>query len=298
MTAHYASASQTMASDAGYQAILTSWHTALTNAGLVQTADTGQVNHLTATRPAINVANDYMVFRFDDSLQATAPIFVKMIFGSGAALGRLNVAVTVGTGSDGAGNITSPNRSVQTGVNPTSTNSDIGAQFPGLRDTFACHTEGFFGISWHNLEATAAFAGFLIARTVDVAGVPTAEGFLFQTRNAGGTNTPGGFTSTFAYGTPTQEISAVNHVPCLPVGFLGSTFVGLDRQVYLTWGAYPRAKAHNQMFTYRTTELTYLTPVEVTLFGAQRTYMPMGYYSVGWSDAIGSTSFGTAMLWE
>lgn len=76
--------------------------------GLVRTSDAGQINWSTVTRPtAANTMQGYEIFRFNDSLQGTAPIFIKLEYGSGAYGGPFPAyKTTVGKGTDGAGNIT------------------------------------------------------------------------------------------------------------------------------------------------------------------------------------------------
>lgn len=73
------------------------------NAVLTRTADTGQVNWNTiATEPT--VTRDYEVFAFNDSLQATYPIYVRFDYiGGSGTTNRVNVSV--GTTTDGAGNL-------------------------------------------------------------------------------------------------------------------------------------------------------------------------------------------------
>jgi hypothetical protein len=73
-------------------------------AGLTRTADTGQIADVnTLTAPATNLIFVYSVYRFNDSLQGSAPVFFKIEYGKST---KYTVYVTVGTGSDGAGNIT------------------------------------------------------------------------------------------------------------------------------------------------------------------------------------------------
>jgi hypothetical protein len=77
------------------------------NALLTKTADTGQIAlPIVAARPAAAGFAGYEVFRFNDDLQATAPIFLKVEYGQGSTLGWPAVAITVGSGSNGAGTIT------------------------------------------------------------------------------------------------------------------------------------------------------------------------------------------------
>lgn len=82
------------------------WHDNFAASGMVQTADTGQINLSTVAMPsAINQSRGYEVWRFNDSFQATAPIFVKVEYGSSSAVGSLQMWVTVGTSSDGIGSL-------------------------------------------------------------------------------------------------------------------------------------------------------------------------------------------------
>ena len=89
------------------------WGSGLSDAiqavGLVKTSDTGQINWLTVTRPTTaNTMQGYEIFRFNDSLQGTAPIFIKLEYGSGNyGVATPAYKTTVGKGTDGAGNITS-----------------------------------------------------------------------------------------------------------------------------------------------------------------------------------------------
>lgn len=77
--------------------------------GWVQTADTGQIDFATVTRPTIaNSARGYAVLRMDDSLQASVPVFARLDFGSGGAATVMAVWMTLGPSSDGAGAIGTP----------------------------------------------------------------------------------------------------------------------------------------------------------------------------------------------
>lgn len=75
--------------------------------GIVKTAGTGQADLATINFPSTNnTAAGYEIRRFSDSLQASAPVFIKFEYGRGTQPYRVAVFITIGTGSDGAGNIT------------------------------------------------------------------------------------------------------------------------------------------------------------------------------------------------
>jgi len=74
--------------------------------GWVQTADTGQINFTTVTRPlAANTAMGYVILRMDDTLQSSVPVYVRLEFGSGSLAANMGVWFTIGGSTDGAGAI-------------------------------------------------------------------------------------------------------------------------------------------------------------------------------------------------
>lgn len=89
---------------------LRSWGSAvsaqLAACGLVQTADTGQINWATVTKPAAGATPaGYEIWRFNDALQATKPVFIKVEYGTGGAATFCAMWLTVGTGTNGAGTL-------------------------------------------------------------------------------------------------------------------------------------------------------------------------------------------------
>jgi hypothetical protein len=86
--------------------------TLVTTGGWVVTADTGQTPpaSLTIVTPGPDLQRGYRIYRMNDALQSTYPVFMKLWFGTS----EVNVSpyefaitqCTIGTGSDGAGNIT------------------------------------------------------------------------------------------------------------------------------------------------------------------------------------------------
>jgi len=75
--------------------------------GLIQTANTGQVNWATVSLPTTGViTRDYEIFRFNDALQATRPVFIRISYGTSNVGDRPFLSVRAGTATDGAGNLT------------------------------------------------------------------------------------------------------------------------------------------------------------------------------------------------
>src|SRR4051812_43985318 len=71
----------------GSDALFRSWGSGLSAQfaamGLVKTADTGQIDWSTITTPvASSQKMGYEIWRFNDALQATKPVFIRIDFGS------------------------------------------------------------------------------------------------------------------------------------------------------------------------------------------------------------------------
>lgn len=86
--------------------------TALNAMGFVQTADTGQLDFSTASSYSLGsgVYFGYQVWRFNDTLQSTRPIFFKVHFITGSfsssAIGFVGIRLEVGSSTNGSGGIT------------------------------------------------------------------------------------------------------------------------------------------------------------------------------------------------
>jgi hypothetical protein len=148
--------------------------TKLAAAGLVQAADTGQVNWATVTRTGVNTNAGYEIWRFDDAMQATAPIFLRVDYGTGSNANGPRIQITVGTGSNGSGTITGT--ALTSAQNVANSN---GAQTSDTaRNSYMCHAEGFFGFNWKVGSALVTESVFFICRTSDPDGTPNEVGAL------------------------------------------------------------------------------------------------------------------------
>lgn len=68
---------------------------------------TGEINWSTVTKPTTtDDSRGFEVYRLNDSLHATAPIYFKVEYGAGSASTRAVMWFTVGKGADGSGTIT------------------------------------------------------------------------------------------------------------------------------------------------------------------------------------------------
>ena len=81
--------------------------TGIQNAGFTATSDTGQINWSTVSAPGgANTKAGYEVYKFADTLAGSHPLYFRVDYGSAGVASTPALWLTVGTGSDGAGNIT------------------------------------------------------------------------------------------------------------------------------------------------------------------------------------------------
>ena len=206
-------AKMSVATDADFRA----WGSAIAAAivaagGWVKTSDTGQINWttvLTGTGSGGQVMG-YEVYRLNDSLNATFPLYLRVKFGSATnGTGTIDKStprmwLTLGKGSDGAGGITAP-FFTDLVVGPQINNITTGTPPDSLqRDCYVTTGPGAGGDSmlavlpFHGFVMGAAgYIGpppaFIIERSRDSEGVATGDGvsvaFTYSTASNTSVNT-------------------------------------------------------------------------------------------------------------
>lgn len=269
--------------------------TALQACGLVKTSDTGQINWASVTKPvATNTQAGYEIYRFDDSLQATKPVFIRIGFGSGgvASGNSPTTWLTVGTGSDGAGTITGPQLGALQGFNSSVTISN-----PGMPYYFTHTSNGYCYMNFGIVLAVASpqnNAGhWIVARTVNkTTGVATGDGICLLRMSYDGSyasveygidfNTTAAFSTARAVQTslfnPSYSVATGSSVP------MGKTYVFLSN-LYAISGA----------LSYYSVDLSQFTTFAASPFGTNHTYMAMGNILTGFG--AGGSNHG-AVIWE
>jgi hypothetical protein len=181
---------------------------------MTRTADTGQVTISSMVAPtwsASPTSMGYLIYRFNDALQATKPIFMKIEFivlrwsylaNSSVTYqneGGFQTKFTFGTGSDGAGNITNPSSlfyspvsssftgtseavpraADRMGVNYLTYNAEQGFLF------FVYGSNATYRVGTGNNSEGYNLAMFSIQRTIDEYGQNDGRGFVVFGRNDG-----------------------------------------------------------------------------------------------------------------
>ena len=131
--------------DAGFRVWGTEFHAQLLAIGLTLTSDTGQINWTTVVRPALNGTAGYEIWRFNDTLQGTTPIFIKFEFGTSSTINYPSIWISIGNGSNGSGTLTGLTSNKTICGYPTTPLSTTTLYF----SRFVYNpTLGFFGFSW------------------------------------------------------------------------------------------------------------------------------------------------------
>lgn len=189
-----------------WKLIFNDLHDNLIEAGLVQTGDTGQLDiDAVAALPADNTYAGYRMYRFNDALQATSPIFIKIEFGcgpeglsassnTGQRRGRcLRTRVTYGKETNGAGIFVGNETAPSTFPQALASTSTGATQLTHHGTSYACFNEeaGFFGFIYGVGSRNKPFAvsgsnsgeyygstiAIIVQRSLSDAGVPTSDGF-------------------------------------------------------------------------------------------------------------------------
>lgn len=261
--------------------------------GWTQTADTGQTaaNALPLQSTA-NAVSGYQIWKMADALAGTYPCFIKIEYGSGAGTsgGNAGVWITIGTGSDGAGNITGV---LQTRLAVHSGSVSVGGTSNPYWGSASTSRIAFF-MSCQNSTFPMLFS---IERSKDAAGADTGDGFLALIGDTTGSaaavwvlfrylrpsgNTLGNSTVIGAFvpsGTTWADSGSVFGV--CPLRY----FNGQPSNPGLNWAVYFNG------------DTAAGSSVSLSIYGASHTYMPMGSTYLGTVIAGAATST-LMMLWE
>jgi len=286
-------------SDAVFREWGLEFNTKLAAVGLIQTTDTGQINWATVVRAGTNAEAGYEIWRFNDAMQGTAPIYLRIGYGTGSIANAPRIQITVGTGSNGSGTITGTALSVARNVHQISA-----AQIADTaRQSYMCHADGFFGFSWKQGASTSE-AAFFICRTCDNAGTPNEIGAMIHWANGG----LAAFTARQAmrFAAPATAYTAQTAVDTAQLGFspqapINTTTLTSDIQVMLGWTITPRAEPLFGVCGVYASELTPGGTFSATLVGSTpRTYLTLTGFAGPFSSISTASTGGLniAMLWE
>lgn len=153
--------------------------------GMVKVHDTGTINWGTVSAPTVNASAGWEIWRFADAAQAQHPIFFKIEYGSLNGVTAPGIWITVGGGSDGAGNITNVYAPRRQGHAYTSNAS--GAYPTSVEPIYISSDGSSLCFVARNSTQTSAVHGtaFIIDRVRDSSGLPLAVGGALFTEGSG-----------------------------------------------------------------------------------------------------------------
>jgi hypothetical protein len=273
----------TVITDAAFRTWGLAYNAKFASMGLIQTADTGQINWATVLAATVsNTVQGYEIWRFADTLQATAPVYLKIEYGDGPTIGNAAFWIQLGSGSNGSGGLTGILSTRQIVTITTATAGAITHYWSGDTNRITIAAVGAAG---------ASSMLFTLERTVDAAGVLTSEGCLMTFR---GSNTWGQVAWNQATGpcTATWEATLGAMGPSLaPFGTFGAQVAVYP--VFHNKGVF--FPAGLGIFVYESTLITSGSPVAFSVYGATHTYMPLPVAGYG-SPARGGFSSPTVMV--
>jgi hypothetical protein len=275
-------------SDAGFRAWGSELAAKLAAVGLVQTADTGQINWSTVTRPGTNTAGGYEIWRFADS-----SLYLKLEYGTGASAAVPLMWVTVGTGSNGSGTLTGQ----------TSTRGQVGyGSAPGSTSTnyssYMCHTADAFSLQWKHLSVgsnTTPSAILAIGKTVNSAGAATTTGFGVL-RTASSQSYLQSVRTAAPAVTYTEQSQSWIAIPGLPTSSLLSD--GATYQCYQSFLNVPDVQPFAWAHANVVVEIPRVTSYSLAMVGAaSHTYLATGA-GVSPSGLGSASTYGFGLIYE
>lgn len=281
-------ANWTNSSDANFRAWGSYLSARFSAVGLIQTADTGQINWTTITTPAgVNTYQGYEVWRFADALQASAPVFYRIQYGENDTADTPGIRIQFGAGSDGAGNLTGNLSAVY----------DAGGQVQaGVSTVVGSGSTNRFVIA----AGWTSFIGlcFSFERSKDSTGADTTEAVLFFSHGP----------SSSGSGTTTAQNITVWSTTLGILGTLETTFGALFAAgTSMSFGSQTMVSPifHNKgvfmnpgmnMVGYYTANITPGGTASIYMYGAARTYYALASTVLATSSAFRGNGGGTESM--
>ena len=257
--------------------------------GLVQTADSGQINWATVTRAgATTTAAGYEIWRTADS-----SLYYKVEYGSSYGIDWPCVWLTVGQGSNGSGTLTGQ----------TSTRSCISyANLPNSSSTpymsYVSASNSHLTLVWKVGAGNGSFpfAIATVGKTVDSSGAVVSTGYAVLCLSSVSTTISMQCVRTAAVAaTRTAQTSMWVAVPGQPA----SSLVGADIQTYLIWMDMPEVMPFAWGSVFLRSELPPYTTVSVALVGTtSHTYLVLGQAVQASIATLPSASYSLLLCYE
>jgi len=275
---------------------------ALSTSGLVQTADTGQIDWGTVPFPASGGTGGYEMYAFTSAMQATRPYFLKVEYGtSWGYANRPRLSITVCTKTDGAGGVVG----LYCGAESVNNRSIL---IPNASETFISHSaDDQIAILWGVRSASSypnACMGVLIGRPVDDAGLVVSDGLYlaFTEANSGAS---WNWAQFIQVPTLVQAVSNCSAGCQVIPGFVATTSRGLEIQTFRHFFSAGRPRNVPVCVSYLDAEMPPNSEFDLAVIpGVSRHYLALGGAAWAFSLGCGGASNDNqaravlAVLWE
>jgi|GEM_PF-1599108 len=284
-------------------------HNSLIAIGMVQTSDTGQAVISSLTNPSGTVISaGYEIWRFNDALQSTYPLYFKLEYGRGGATSNPVMWLTVGKGTNGAGTITGvvfPRMLLGYSGTTGWASSTAATGYASSDGGAMCAVFPFVGMT-----SVVSPPCFLIERARNVDGTPRGDALAVAASGGAGSTYV-----TVAYMDWATGVNAMSGAVALVPYSVGGTVMGSGTSLAsgvigpiipalaLVPGVVPWQPLSVVAFPPGDVPAT---PATIHALGSDRTYLPLPATAMkGWVKAISPSSStpleisgGIALLWE
>lgn len=287
------SAAPNFASDAAFRTWGGQFNTALAAVGMVQSADTGQINWTTVTRASTNTDAGYEIWHFNDALQSTSPIFFKLYYGTAGTAGYPRLRLEVGTASNGSGTIAG------TVYGTVVTVMTMAASDTTARDNWmASDGSGLVMALFNNSSNSTAKTVIAIDRFRDSTGTASGAGYSVEYNNL---SSPRGNIIVNATDGKVAPASLGSFICCLvPFPVVSNTSFADASGNITTFPHYFATRqgsfASKMLLSYAVTDLAYDNQQAITHLGSSRTYRSLGA-NASYYEATGSLQYVSALIW-
>jgi len=266
-------------------------HDYLVSLGLVQTSDTGQLSLASVPTWVNTISYDYgyTVYRWNDALQATYPIYLKIQWKNSASDvdGFTNV-ITVGAGSNGSGTITGLL------VGPVTLNDTTATVNATAHASYMCYANSALTVSLFGANTNAG-RFFSVDRMRDADGTANAHGVVLTTfARAGTTPTVAqSFFSVVGGGTAAATTAVSCFVPYSYFNTFNTLDLAGDIPVFGHTFLTPHANHLLAVVTVLQADIAADTEFSVIRLGASHTYRAVGTRAGGAGAAMSTSSAAT-----
>lgn len=281
-------------SDATWVTFASAVSSALTTAGFIKTSDTGQVTWASQTRASATLGVYYEIRKFTDAAQGSNPFFVRIDYYVTSSVPL--IAITVGTGTNGAGTINANASQVITVFDHQTTST-----FSGYLRYDTSSIQLAFGQS-ASVTDTACGSFFSISRTVDTTGAYNATGVNILVA-----------CSPVASTMKTQFVSASGNNPASATQAPVTNFPALSSSTTTTifganWGLFPAYPNTGPLgnpdpsaffFSNQVLAKGNLQQITISMYGTNHNYI--GLVNLSATQTVGGSSTDTVgiyMRWE